>query len=236
MVRLFGRSLPLWPTVITVVGVLLMLGLSLWQVQRLYWKEALIAERQAGMARPAEALPATIAQPLDWHYRRVRVTGIFDHDREALLAARSLNGNVGYHLVTPLLRDDGGAVLVDRGWIPLALKEPSRRPETLVAGRQTVEGIARVGQEPGFFTPEAQPDENFWFIVEIPAMAADMGLDNVAPVFVEAGPTPEGTWPIGGQTRIDLPNDHLQYAITWFLLAIALAVVYVVYVRQQGRE
>jgi surfeit locus 1 family protein len=232
-----GRwHLPLWATVIAGAGIILLLVLALWQVQRLQWKNAMIAERQARMAQPEAILPAAIADPDTWNFRPVAVTGTFDHGKEAFLGARSLRGNVGYHLVTPLRRADGPAVLINRGWIPLDRRDPATRGDTLVAGEVTVSGIARATGRRTWLTPDDSPEENFWFVVDIAAMARHMGLDRVAPVFIEAAAGPEGTLPVGGQTRSELPNDHLQYAIIWFALAISLAVIYVIYVRGSSRS
>ncbi len=231
-----GRwRLPLWATICAAAAIVLMLGLSLWQVQRLQWKEALIAERQEGLSQPVTMLPAAVADPDLWSFRPVVATGTYDHGNEVFLGARSLRGNVGYHLVTPLVRADGSAVLVDRGWIPLNRRDPATRGDTLVAGEVTVAGIARATGRRNWLTPDDSPEENFWFVVDIAAMGRHMGLGRVLPVYIEAAAGPEGTLPIGGQTRTELPNDHLQYAILWFLLALALAVIYVVYVRGRSR-
>jgi len=231
-----GRwRLPLWATICAGAGIALMLGLALWQVQRLQWKEAVIAERQAQLAQSAAVLPAAIGQPDDWNFRPVAVTGTFDHGKETFLGARSLRGNVGYHLVTPLMRADGSAVLVDRGWIPLDRREPATRGDTLAVGEVTVTGIARTTGRRNWLTPADSPQENFWFVVDIAAIGRHMGLAKVLPVFVEAAAGREGALPVGGQTRAELPSDHLQYAIIWFLLAGALAVIYVVYVRGWSR-
>jgi len=233
MFRVGRWRLPLWATVFAAAAVLFMLGLSLWQVQRLAWKDALIAERAARMAMPPVELPVAIADPDAWSFRHVRLTGTFDLERETYLGARSLNGNLGYHVIAPLIRVAGSPVLIDRGWVPLDLKDPAARPGSRPAATITVEGIARVSQRGGWMTPDNEPDEDFWFTVDIPAIAAHLRLDAVAPVYVESGPTPSGTWPIGGQTRSEVRNDHLQYAITWFLLALALVVIYGLYVRQR---
>jgi surfeit locus 1 family protein len=102
-----------------------------------------------------------------------------------------------------------------------------------------VSGLLRLPPErkPSWFLPDNKPDRNFWFWVDLPAMARWAGVDGpVAPYFVDAGPQANpGGLPIGGQTHIELPNDHLQYAITWFALAIGLTTVYLVFHHQRGR-
>jgi surfeit locus 1 family protein len=83
--------------------------------------------------------------------------------------------------------------------------------------------------------PDNRPDLNYWFWVDIPAMSAAAGLDHVAPYYIDADATPNpGGWPKGGVTRLTLPNNHLQYAITWFSLAVALIVIYVLFHRRQA--
>lgn len=220
----------LGPTLFTVPALIAMLALGTWQVQRLEWKEALIAERDARVAAPGIAAPGTDADLRELEFRRVSLSGRFLNGQEMFLAARSMNGNVGYHVVTPFLLASGAAVLVDRGWIPLDRKEPSARLEGEIEGETEIEGLIREGGRKGWFIPDNRPAENFWFYVDVPAMAAHAGLAEVRPYFVEAGPAMNpGGFPIGGQTRLKLPNDHLQYAITWYLLALALAVIYLIY-------
>ena len=108
-----------------------------------------------------------------------------------------------------------------------------------VAGRVELTGIVRRNQERRQFAPENAPDKNVWFFVDVPLMrklagaAPDPKLDAFF-LEADAAPNPGGV-PMGGQTRLDIPNDHLQYAITWFLLALALAGVYLAYHWENGR-
>lgn len=219
-----------WPTVFTIPAVLVMIGLSIWQVERLQWKEALIADRQARVAAEPIALPAPGSDPVAVEYRRMAVTGHFLHDHEMYLAARSMNGNVGYHIVTPMALVDGSTVLVDRGWVPIEKKLPESRAQGQQAGDITLDGVVRLSQHQAFMQPDNEPDKNVWFFLDLPAMTAKAGLPARSDLYVEAGAAAvPGGYPIGGQTHINLPNDHLQYAITWGLLALALIVIYVIY-------
>ncbi|BBK39601.1 SURF1-like protein [Allostella sp. ATCC 35155] len=224
------------PTLVVIPCLLILLGLSFWQLQRHEWKAALIAEREAQMDAPALLLPARIAEPQVLSFRHVRAEGVFRHDQELHVVAVSRRGNDGYQIVTPLERAEGPPVLVNRGWVPKDRRDPASRAPGQLAGPVAIDGIARVNQvRTGWLSgliPDNQPDRNLWFTMDLPAMAAALRLPEVAPVYIEAGDTANpGTYPLGGQTRVSLPNDHLQYAATWFLLAIALAVIYVVYHR-----
>ncbi len=222
-----------WATFWAAIGVALLLGLSVWQLQRLEWKSALIAERQERPTLPAltgdELLVVTDAAPVE--FRLARVTGTFDHAREMYLVARSMNGNVGVQVVTPFALEDGTTVLVNRGWVPDDRADPATRADGQVAGNVTIEALIRRPGAPHWLVPDNEPDRNRWFWMELPAMRTAAGLPpDGPPLYLEerAGQHP-GEFPIGGQTRLDLPNDHLQYAITWFLLAIALAVIWFLY-------
>jgi surfeit locus 1 family protein len=227
----------LWPTLFTLPALLLMLGLGVWQLERLQWKTTLIAERAERM----QAAPIDLPRPGDdlaaVEYRRVALAGSFLHDQELALAARSHLGIPGYHIVTPFRLADGLTVLVDRGWVPLARRDPKTRAEGQLPGEVTLAGLIRrpVGQ--GWMVPDNEPEHNLWFWFDLPAMARHAGITGpLAPVYVDAaaGNVPGG-YPLGGETRVELPNDHLQYAFTWFSLAIALIVIYLVFHHQRGR-
>ena len=227
----------LWPTLFSVPAVIMMIGLCIWQVQRLHWKDGLIADREARVAAEPTALPAPGGDPADLEYHRVTVEGTFLHDKELYLGARSMNGNVGYHVLTPLALAGGGTVLVDRGWVPVERKLPEQRAEGQLAGPQAIEGVVRLAHGKAWMQPENEPQKDMWFFIDLPAMAAASGADLRTDLYVEAGPAENpGKYPVGGQTRIELPNDHLQYAITWGLLAATLAVIYVLYHLKLERE
>ena len=137
-------------------------------------------------------------------------------------------------MVTPLRLDDGRTMFVNRGFIPLELKDKAKRAAGELSGSVRVAGLLRVppAGKPSFFLPDNRPDLNLWFWVDLPAMARQDDIVDPVPFYVDADKTPNpGGWPKGGITRLDLPNDHLQYAITWFSLAIALIVIYVLYHR-----
>ena len=227
----------LWPTLISVPALLVLITLCVWQVQRLHWKQELIAERETRVAAEPVSLPAVGADLAGIEYRWVRLEGAFAHDKELYLGARSLNGNAGYHVLTPFMLAGGGSVLVDRGWVPVERKMPEQRVEGQVAGAQALDGVVRLPHGQAWMQPDNEPQHNMWFFVDLPAIAAASGVDLRTDLYVDAGPAENpGKYPVGGQTRIELPNDHLQYAITWGLLAAALAVIYVLYHLKLERE
>lgn len=225
-----------WPTVITIPAVLFMLALSAWQVQRLYEKEAMIRERTSRSEAAPIPLPPMGANIEVAEFRRVALNGRFDHGREFYLAARSQNGNVGFWVVTPfVLGDGGGAVLINRGWVPNDRKLPETRVEGQLAGDVSLDGIVRQPQRQSWFQPPNEPQANIWFYLDPAEIAATSGLPVRQDLYLDAVKTElPGGFPIGGQTRIRFPNDHLQYAITWGSLALALIVIYVISSRSNG--
>jgi surfeit locus 1 family protein len=226
-----------WPTLFTVPAILFMIGLSIWQVQRLQWKEGLIAERTERTTAAPVALPPAGADLSEFEFRRVSITGTFDHAHEFYLAARSQNGNVGYWVATPFTTNQGETVLINRGWVPTERKAPEKRAEGQIAGTLTLNGIIRLPQVKTYFQPDNEPGKNIWFTLDPKEMAGTSNIPARTDLYVDADSTPNpGGFPIGGQTRVKLPNDHLQYAITWALLALSLAGVYVVYHLKQERE
>jgi surfeit locus 1 family protein len=224
-------------TVVALAGFAVLIGLGTWQVERLHWKEGLIAERaDAVLAAPAE-VPRTAepAPPLDFH--RVQARGVFLHDHEILVhAIERQRGAAGYLIVTPLRLADGATVLVERGWVPTDKRETATRAAGNPAGEASVDGLLRVpsAEKPGWFVPANDPSRGEWFWIDLPALARAAGVPEALPFYVEAGPAPNlGGLPVGGQASTDLRNDHLQYAITWYALAAALAVIYLLLVRRE---
>jgi surfeit locus 1 family protein len=223
--------------VFTLPALLLCLALGAWQIERLFWKEQLIAQRQAAVAAAPVPVPQTLAQAQTMEFRQVSDEGVFLNDKEIFVGATSEGGGQGYHVLTPLLEPGGRVVFVNRGYIPSELKDPAKRATGQVAGTIRVQGLLRLppAGRPNWFLPANRPDLNYWFWVDLPAMSAADKLDRVAPFYIDADATPNpGGWPKGGVTRVMLPNNHLQYAITWFSLAVALIVIYVLFHRHNA--
>jgi surfeit locus 1 family protein len=227
----------LWPTVFSLPMLLICLALGAWQVERLFWKQDLIAQRQAAVAAAPAVVPKSLAEARDMEFHHVSDEGVFLNDKEIFLGATSEGGGQGYQILTPLLEPGGRVVFVNRGYIPAELRDAAKRAAGQIAGTARVEGLLRLppSGRPNWFLPDNRPDLNYWFWVDLPAMGAADKLDRVAPFYIDADATPNpGGWPKGGVTRVTLPNNHLQYAITWFSLAVTLIVIYVLYHRRNA--
>ncbi len=213
------------------LGLAVLIALGTWQLQRLHWKAALIAVRTAQLAAAPGPLPATAPDWQAFDFRKVSARGTFRHDLEQLFGAYAIGGEVGHHVLTPLIRPDGPAILVDRGWVPADKAHPAAHRQGQPAGEVEVNGIARYRADgaPGWFTPANQPADALWFTYDLPALEAALGLE-LLPVVLEADATPnDGGLPLGGQTQAALPNNHLQYVITWYGLALGLLGVWLAF-------
>lgn len=198
-----------------------LLGLGTWQVERLRWKEALLATIAERAARAPEPAPAGGPPPPE--YVPVFAEGVFRHDLEILLAPRTRNGVAGAHVLTPLEREGAAALLVNRGFVPAGRADPASRAAGLAAGRVRVAGVVRLPPEPGPFTPENDPAAGAWHRIDLDAIAARLGV-RLAPYVLEADASPNpGGLPVGGGAGAAIRNAHLGYALTWYGLAAALA-------------
>lgn len=226
-----GRGGTVLLVLLALAAFAVLLGLGTWQVQRLHWKEALIAtidERIASAPRPLAEIEARLAGEGDVEYWPVTASGIFRHEGERHFFATH-RGQSGYYVFTPLALDDGRFVLVNRGFVPFERKEAASRPGGQVEGMQAVNGLARgrLAEKPNSLMPDNDPAKNIFYWKDFDAMAGTTGVGRPADYvgfFIDADETPNpGGLPVGGVTLIDLPNSHLQYAVTWYGLAAALA-------------
>tara|TARA_Y100000590_G_scaffold468792_1_gene653147 strand:- start:1450 stop:2175 length:726 start_codon:yes stop_codon:yes gene_type:complete len=216
-----------WSTFFSFLGIVLLICLGTWQLHRLDWKTNLIRERESGFFAPSVTINSKNHLE-QYFWRRVEVSGSFDHSKELFLAARSLRGNVGFHILTPFKQTNGKTILINRGWVPREKKESSSRLKGQIQGQITLEGILTPGSGKGPFTPENDKDKNVWLYVNFKEMSDIVGV-HLEPAVIDMIETAPGGFPIGSQTRINLPNDHMQYAITWYALALALACVWFVW-------
>lgn len=210
-------------------------SLGTWQVHRLAWKRALIARVDARVHAPPVAAPARdqwagVNAERD-EYLRVRLSGVFLHDRQTLVWAATDEGS-GYWVMTPLRQADGSIVLVNRGFAPADWCGRDAHCAPGTAGEVTVTGLLRMSEPPSFLRHN-DPTRNNWYTRDVAAIAAARGLKDVAPYFVDADAAAGGgaRWPAGGKTVIQFPNNHLSYLITWYLLALMVlaGAVYVGY-------
>lgn len=238
-----GRSLMV-PALMTLVALPILLGLGFWQLERLAWKETLIASINESLGKE----PVPLEQPAEaWkqlgheEYRPVSVSGHFRHGDERRLFAVDAEGP-GWHIYTPFETDGGKILFVNRGFVPEEFKEPAARAAGQIEGRVTVRGLVRKAGVKGWFEPDADRTRNVWYWRDLDGMAASLGSAEdrarVLPFFVDATAEPAnpGGWPKGGVTRLDIPNRHLEYALTWFGLAATLLAVFAAFAWTRRRN
>lgn len=199
------------PLLFGIAGVAVLLALGIWQVQRLAWKQAILTEIAARISGPPIALPEVL-DPAGDKYLPVTVSGDFTGEDIAVLASLKNIGAI-WRLVAVLETPDGRRIMVDRGYV--TPQEDNRTgPESAV----TVTGNLHWPEETDSFTPDPDAKTGLWFARDVTVMAAALGTE---PVLVVARETSEGQpsatpLPVGAE---GIPNDHLNYAITWFSLA-----------------
>jgi surfeit locus 1 family protein len=222
-------------TVAVLIATGILIGLGVWQLQRLQWKLALIAEVSGHMIAPPISLDDAIKMNAEEaQYRRVALAGRFDNAREVYVFTTDADGAPVYHVLTPFLTDDDRILLVDRGYVPKAKIDPASRAS--VDGETRLVGVWRVPDAPGTFTPAADLAHRIWYARDLKGIAATDRIALAAPVVIEADATPNpGGWPKGGQTVVSFRNEHLSYAVTWFGLAAGLIGVYLAYHASKGR-
>ncbi|GAB3789195.1 SURF1 family protein [Dyella agri] len=219
---------PLALGLLALLGLVLFAGfvaLGTWQVHRLAWKAALIAHVNERVHAPPVPAPVqadwTSITAADAEYRHVQLSGTWLSDSQTRVWTATDAGS-GYWILTPLRRDDGSIVLVNRGFAPDGWCDLKGHCPAAPDGQVTVTGLLRISEPSGLFRHN-DPTGNTWYTRDVAAIAKARGLVDVAPYFVDADAASGATaseWPRGGMTVIHFPNSHLNYLITWYLLAL----------------
>lgn len=225
----------------------LLVALGTWQLQRKAWKEGLIAALNERSQAASTALPPPEAwptfEPARDEYRRVTFEAKFERSGDALVYAsasafRPDVSGFGFWVFAPAQLADGRGVVINRGFVP---SDPSGKVNVALgpppAGEIVITGAIRWPDRRGWLTPQDNAGQNIFFIRDPAVIAAAKGWGPVAPFYIEQeSPVPPDGWPRPGKLVPSLPNNHLQYAVTWYGLALVLAVVFAAYVVKSRRE
>lgn len=220
-------------------GIAGLMSLGAWQVERLAWKRDLI-ER---VDRRIHAAPVAAPGPDRWpqltnddiEYQRVTLRGRYLHEHETLVQAVTRLGP-GFWVITPLRTPEGHDVLVNRGFVPATRRDPSTRAAGQVRELVSVTGLMRVTEPGGGFLRSNDVSAERWYSRDVSAIAQARGLTQVAPYFVDAEDAQLPQGPRGGLTVVTFRNQHLQYAVTWFVLAAMLAGALIMVIRYEWRQ
>jgi surfeit locus 1 family protein len=225
------------------VALCVLVGLGTWQLERKAWKDALIAELEAKLAAPPTDLPARerwqrLTAATD-EFRRVAFPAEFLPGEAALVysSGSSLRPDLsgpGYFVFAPARLTGGSIVVVNRGFVPEGRQDP--KTHTAPSGVVDIVGVMRWPEQRGQFTPPDEPAKGLWFARDPAAMAAVKKWGTIAPFYVDQeGPQPAGGLPKTAPLKASLPNNHLQYAVTWYGLALVILIAAIVFGRARRR-
>lgn len=222
-------------TVVTAVAFAVLLVLGTWQAQKVAPKNQLVASIEAGLAAEPVVLPVHLDDPAAVAYRRFSFNGIASDQAPIKVFGTNLEGKAGFHLYKPVVREFGRAVIVNFGWIPFELDELPMLP----SGPVSIRGVLMANPVAGSFTLENDPENGNWYFADVHQLAAHFGLDSKDyyhfRLFADHSGGPRAL-PKGSQVRVNIPNNHFQYMLTWYGIAGALLGVYVVFGYKKGDE
>ena len=228
-----------WPTVFFVFSLIILVSLGTWQVKRLIWKNDLISFYLKQSTNNIINLHKENFVSEEIEYRKVRLTGKFLNKKEVHITGKTYEGNAGFHVVTPFLMQNGNYVLVNRGWVSENYKEAKSRSFSLINEETSVIGLIRYPQKKGYFVPENEPDNGFWFTIKPAEIKKHLKIDKetfIIKFYVDAlRQEKKINLPIGIKEKINIRNQHLSYAITWYSLAIVLMIIYLSYHYSEGK-
>jgi len=230
-------------TVAAIAGIVILCGLGVWQLDRKVWKENLIATLNSRLSAAPKDLPPRDNWPglreEDAEFRRVAFPAEFLGGEEALVytPGSRLRPDVkgpGYWVFAPARLPGGSIILINRGFVPDDRKDPQTRSAGVPHGIVDVVGVMRWPEARNSFTPADDPNKNIWYLRDSNSIATFKKWTTPAPFYIDQEePMPSGGWPKPGKLEVHLPDNHLQYAITWFGLALALAGVYLAWLARR---
>jgi surfeit locus 1 family protein len=234
-----ARTGLLLPGIVALAGLAVLIGLGTWQLERKAWKENLIATVEQRLAAAPAALPPraqwdTLNQQQD-EFRRVSLRATIPPDTEGRVYASGsgLRDDIkgpGYFAFAPARLADGSVVVINRGYVPNPSAYASLRPLGVTGEPIDVIGVLRWPEPRGAFVSDHTARDDLWFTRDHRAMAAHYGWGQAAPFYIEQeAPVPPGGLPRPGTLKINLRNEHLNYALTWYGLAAVLVAVFAVW-------
>jgi len=224
--------------VVVLICLAILIGLGVWQLYRLKWKEGVLRHVAALQAAPARPLDTVLKADGDLDFVRVSFD-CPDLERRPLLRLFGVrDGQPGYRLIAacPISAAGYASILVDRGFAPMDQAAAAMQPGRAVLPGPVV-GVLRQGDRPTFVTPANRVGENLWYSRDVPAMAAQLHAVRPAPVYLMVEqPAPAAPGPVPAPVPANIPNRHLEYALTWFGLAAALIGVYAAMLLRRRRN
>ncbi|OSQ51652.1 SURF1 family protein [Marivita geojedonensis] len=200
------------PLLFGLIGTAILVWLGTWQMQRLEWKRGVLTEIETRIGGDPAPLPA-IADPETDRYQPVELTGMVEPGELFVLVSQKRIG-AGYRVISPFVTEDGRRILVDRGFIPVDARDTTRE-----GGEKTITGNLHWPDDRTSATPENDIDGNTWFARDVAPMAEVLGTEPLLVIARNMSPPDAQVTALPVDTS-GIPNDHLQYAITWYALAV----------------
>ena len=229
----------LWPSIFSIITFIILCGFGTWQIKCLYWKEALIQRYiTESQSKPLSNLSEVSKSKVN-EFKAVEISGKFLHNNEIYITGKTYEGNAGFHVVTPFKMENNQIVLINRGWVSEGYKNPNKRKFSLTKGLVKLKGIIRHPQKKGYFVPENDGQNGFWFTIKPNQIFEFINITSypiIEKYYIDALRIGEKlTLPIGVDGKPKFRNQHLSYAITWYGLALSLLFVYFSYHASSGR-
>ena len=206
------------------VALTILISLSTWQFKRLKWKNDIINERISRFESNSVGLEK-LNNPSEHEFQRVNIFGKLLNKHELFMPALSKRGNNGYHILT-ILETNNNNIIYDTGWVPLIKKKQEDRIQNLFDEQKNFNAVIRLPGRKGKFQPDNDIDDNFWFFVDTDAIENFTKIKIEKSYYLETVENGPNGSPLGNQTRIYLRNNHLQYALTWMMIAFGLIGVF----------
>ena len=229
------------PLIFAIGGVAILVALGTWQLQRMEWKQGLIDEIEARLDADPVALPDTVSEG-EHHLLRVEATGYLERDEIHVISSIKRVGP-GFRVIAPmeLAENDqrtGRRIMVDLGFVPERMKsiwdrEPSSIRLQKRHPRDRVVGVLYWPDEVDGYPPAPDAEREIWFARDVEAMARQLGTE---PVLLVAEEHPDRDWPRPQPPGHDLPNRHLEYALTWYGLAVVWVIMSLIWLRSERRR
>lgn len=223
-----NAKLPFWATIMSLLGICILCALGLWQLQRMEWKNGLQQAIKAEYEKDAATLLITPENlEKDFEFKRGTLRGTYNFNRQIMIGPRVYEGLPGQHLLAAFELEDGSFLLVNRGWVPQswnpAQEEGNRQDQTT-----SITGLLRKPSASNPFSPENRPDKNQWYRIDFSQIARVLEIEKIRP-YVLYPETHNESWteyPVIQPERPELNNNHLYYAIFWFMMAGTLMTIY----------
>ena len=203
------------------LAMIILLSLGTWQLERLRWKSHIISTMNKHISLSPREINASVMNDIkNYNYRRIKLEGTYIYNKNITIYSKVLNGKVGRHLIIPF-KTKFGYILINKGFIPKDYNIDVAFAEK--AKNISINGIVKFQQKINYFTPKNNLITNEWYYINLDEISKFLNIPLMDFYLIEED-NPKERYPVGSQYNLKVPNDHLQYAITWFSLAIALSI------------